>query len=624
MDELFVTICNMSITAGWLTLAVILLRFLLKKAPKWIMGVLWSMVAVRLLCPFSVESIFSLLPSGETLPQDIVYTQVPQINSGIPIINHRLNPVIGGSLSPNPGDSVNPMQVIMTVAAFVWIIGMVALLIYTLVSYLIIRHRVREAVRLPDEKEKGSVWLCDGIASPFILGMVRPRIYLPSNLSEEDIPYVLAHERAHLRRRDHWWKPLGFLLLTVYWFNPLLWVAYILFCRDIELACDEKVIKALGLDTKKPYAEVLVRCRVSRKRLTACPLAFGEVGVKERIKRVLHYKKPALWILIAALVVCTVTAVCFLTDPMERGNEEGRSDIFNQKAPWADIGAAKSLQNDMTYEEVVALLGSEGLAESPDNDIYVWRLTDKEVLYVWFSITDGWRKEKRVVNFATVGTSDANVLFTITPQEPIGSLKEADLRENYPQYFDLNTSKGIEVYVWPTEKGTYVCGALRGTNRNKTEEEIRGLVGISFAEMEVILSTYHLPADDCTVMLLSSDYRFIFAGRSRAIRSAYELIQQRLGLIKLLATESEIVETGSDGYPIADAAAAKQITEGMTLGEVIHTLGCNGVDVGSGNILRRWTLSDGTTLSIWFIASETDDPITSFNDLECVHKIFIE
>ncbi len=311
MTEVFLKLINMSITAGWIVLAVILLRFLLKKAPRGITCALWALVAVRLVFPFSIESVLSLIPSAETVPEEIVYAREPVINSGVPIINQTVNPIITHSFAPpDTLTSINPIQVFLAVAANLWILGMIAMLLYAAISYLRLRKQIAEAV----ETEKG-VFVCDRISTPFILGIFRPRIILPSSMAEADREYVLAHERAHLRRRDHLWKPLGFALLTVYWFNPVLWVAYILLCRDIELACDERVIRDMGTAEKQAYTTALLNCSMPRRMIAACPLAFGEVGVKQRIRNALHYKKPAFWIIAVAIVASIVFAVCFLTDP---------------------------------------------------------------------------------------------------------------------------------------------------------------------------------------------------------------------------------------------------------------------------------------------------------------------
>lgn len=310
MEAVFLKMFNMSITASWLILAVILIRFVFKKAPKWINCALWALVGVRLLCPFSFESVLSLIPSAETVPPNIAQSDLPSINSGISAVNQALNPIISQNLAPDYTESVNPMQIVTAVASAIWLVGVAALLIYSLVSYIRIRRRVKISMPLD-----GSILLCDGISSPFILGIIKPKIYLPSAMPEEQRQYVIAHEKAHLKRRDHWWKPLGFLVLTAYWFNPLIWAAYILLCRDIELACDERVIKAMGEESKKSYSEALLSCSVPRKMITACPVAFGEVGVKDRIKNVLSYKKPAFWVIIAAVVISVIAAVCFMTNP---------------------------------------------------------------------------------------------------------------------------------------------------------------------------------------------------------------------------------------------------------------------------------------------------------------------
>ena len=310
MEAVFLKILNMSITAGWIVLAVILARLLLKKAPKWITVLMWGLAGIRLVCPFSLESVFSLIPSAETVPGDILYTDTPAIQSGVAALNSAINPILSESLAPAAGASVNPLQVITFIASIIWIAGIAAMLLYTGVSCLRIHKKVREAVPFQE-----NIRLCDHVDTPFILGVIRPRIYLPSAMGEPDREYVIAHEKAHLKRHDHWWKPLGFLLLTIYWFNPILWVAYILLCRDIELACDEKVIRDMGTEIKKPYSEALINCSVPRRMVAACPLAFGEIGVKERVKFVLNYKKPAFWISAAAIVICIAAAVCFLTNP---------------------------------------------------------------------------------------------------------------------------------------------------------------------------------------------------------------------------------------------------------------------------------------------------------------------
>lgn len=306
MTQLFLTVVNLSITAGWIVIAILLLRPLLRKAPKWIYCLLWGVVALRLAVPFSMESVFSLLPSARVIPTDIATAQTPAIESGIPILNEAINPLFVAELAPERG----LLEQILELAPLVWLAGVGGMLLYYLISRQLLRRRVRTAVR-----QSGNVYVCDDVDSPFLFGMLRPRIYLPSGMDWEQQQYVLAHEQAHLKRKDHWWKPIGFLLLSIYWFNPLLWLAYSLLSRDIEQACDEKVIAKMDSTAKRGYSEALVACSIHRKRIVACPVAFGEVGLKTRIRGIVRYKKPAFWLILAALAVCVGVCVCFLTVP---------------------------------------------------------------------------------------------------------------------------------------------------------------------------------------------------------------------------------------------------------------------------------------------------------------------
>ena len=312
MSQVFLKIVNMSISAGWLVLAVLLLRVLLKKAPKWVNVLLWGIVAVRLMFPISIESALSLIPSAETIPLNIGMDTTPAIQTGVEVLNSAVNPMISHANTPMPGASVNPLQITIAVFANIWVLGMLAMLIYTAISYLSLRRKLRTAVVLEE-----NIFQCETVCSPFVLGILSPRIYLPYSLDGQNLSHVIAHEQAHIRRNDHLWKPLGFLLLTVYWFNPLMWLAYILLCRDIELACDEKVIAELGNEQRADYTQALVACSVNRRSITACPLAFGEVGVKERVKSILNYRKPAFWIIVVAVIACVLVAVCFLTNPLD-------------------------------------------------------------------------------------------------------------------------------------------------------------------------------------------------------------------------------------------------------------------------------------------------------------------
>ena len=312
MTTLFLGFLNRSLSAAVLILAVVLVRLVFKKAPRWLLCALWALAAVRLVCPVSIESVLSLIPSAEPVQPEIVYSAAPAITSGIPAVDAIVNPPLQAAFTPSPAQSANPLQILTWIAAWVWLGGCAMLVLYAVVSALRLRLRVRTAVRL-----EGNVFQSEFVPSPFILGVLRPRIYLPFSLEPGAQDMVLAHERAHLRRGDQLWKPLGFLLLTAYWFNPACWLAYVLFCRDIEAACDEKVVRELGAGCKAAYSRALLQCSVPRRMITACPLAFGETGVRGRIQSVLNYKKPAFWLVLAAVVVSIAVAVCFLTDPKQ-------------------------------------------------------------------------------------------------------------------------------------------------------------------------------------------------------------------------------------------------------------------------------------------------------------------
>lgn len=386
MSNIFLRLLNISITAGWIVLVVVLLRFVFKKAPKWIRVALWGLVAVRLLVPVSIESALSLVPSAETVKIEPVTAPVLTsasdsngssyfyedvqgerivLQSGISALNSAVNPSV-----ETAAKQFDTVAVLKSVAGWVWLGGAVAMLLYALISYLRLKHKVRASVKV----EKG-VYVCDDISDPFILGLIRPKVYLPSGMDETTKGYVLAHEKAHLKRFDHIWKPLGFLLLAVYWFNPLLWLAYILLCRDIELACDEKVVKELDDTGKAAYSEALVTASVSRRSIAACPLAFGETGVKSRVKSVLNYKKPAFWIILVAILACIAVAVCFLTVPNRRIiaiSESDRSLILQAQV----VGDSPNNYQDPTnYHPILTDRGMFHRLVS-DNECLAFRTTD--------------------------------------------------------------------------------------------------------------------------------------------------------------------------------------------------------------------------------------------------------
>ena len=334
MVNIFLQILKMSYAAGWLILAVMVLRLLFRRAPKNIRCILWALVGIRLICPLSFESAFSLVPKSETVEtvtdwgiqyeeSDTAFKTIsqPPVNTRIAAVNER-----GEAVVPHQTDSISGQQARRRIASAVWILGVLGLGSYALLSYLRLYHKIREGVRL-----RGNIWLCDRIDSPFILGVFTPRIFLPSTIEGQQMYYVLAHERAHLKRHDHLWKPLGFLVLCVHWFNPLVWAAYYLLCKDIELACDECVIRDYDAQERKAYSTTLLECSISRRYIGACPVAFGEVSVKERIKSVLDYKKPRFWVTVVALVLCIVVALGFMTNPQTKDRTDGQKANVDQE-----------------------------------------------------------------------------------------------------------------------------------------------------------------------------------------------------------------------------------------------------------------------------------------------------
>ncbi len=397
MTEIFLNLLNMSISAGWLILAVLMARLLLKKAPKWITVALWGMVAIRLICPVSIESVLSLIPSAQTVSPDIMVQQNPGVHTGIDALNSVINPVIDSAFAPTPGASVNPLQVWVPIFTATWLLGIGIMALYAAISYLQLKRKVHNATLLQE-----NIYLSENIPAPFVLGVLRPKIYLPSETAEAQRHHIIAHESAHIHRFDHLWKPLGFALLALHWFNPLMWLGYVLLCRDIELACDEKVIKALDHDARADYSQALLSCSISRRTISACPLAFGEVGVKDRIKSVLHYKKPALWIIIAALLLGATVGICFLTDPM--GDTDGP---------------------------------------------------------------------------------------TLDPNDP----QLQALREEYPEYFGLDASAGLDVYVWQLSPGSYYFGLLPHSEHSDSwiNTDLMTLKSMSAPEARIVLNSYGLP-----------------------------------------------------------------------------------------------------------------------------------
>lgn len=384
MDDVFLKLVNLSISASWLILAVLVLRVVLKKAPKWVMPLLWGVVALRLVCLFSIESALSLIPSAETIPSEIVTETREPVLYEQATLDIATNPTLPSAAEVPVGVSRQQAQVDFNIYSVLWLAGMAALLVHALVSAGKLKRKLATAILLRD-----NIYESEFVDSPFVFGVVKPNIYLPMHMDEGTAAYVIAHEHAHLARRDHWWKVLGYLVLALHWFNPLVWVAYILFCRDIELACDEKVVKGLDGAARADYSQALLSCAAPKRAVAACPLAFGEGNIKTRVKSALHYKKPAFWVAAAAVLAVVIVAVCFLTNPKsERG-----SLVWAQKLNAADVASIelyvpaegkarqyKKLDTEEMAQAVELINSSRGTYIEKPETVYAG-------LPVWFLLT---------------------------------------------------------------------------------------------------------------------------------------------------------------------------------------------------------------------------------------------
>ena len=384
MDDVFLKLVNLSISASWLILAVLVLRVVLKKAPKWVMPLLWGVVALRLVCLFSIESALSLIPSAETIPSEIVTETREPVLYEQATLDIATNPTLPSAAEVPVGVSRQQAQVDFNIYSVLWLAGMAALLVHALVSAGKLKRKLATAILLRD-----NIYESEFVDSPFVFGVVKPNIYLPMHMDEGTAAYVIAHERAHLARRDHWWKVLGYLVLALHWFNPLVWVAYILFCRDIELACDEKVVRGLDGAARADYSQALLSCAAPGRAVAACPLAFGEGNIKMRVKSALHYKKPAFWVAAAAVLAVVIVAVCFLTNPKsERG-----SFVWAQKLNAADVASIelyvpaegearqyKKLDTEEMAQAVELINSSRGTYIEKPETVYAG-------LPVWFLLT---------------------------------------------------------------------------------------------------------------------------------------------------------------------------------------------------------------------------------------------
>lgn len=384
MDDVFLKLVNLSISASWLILAVLVLRLVLKKAPKWVMPLLWGVVALRLVCLFSIESALSLIPSAETIPSEIVTETREPVLYEQATLDIVTNPTLPSAAEVPVGVSRQQAQVDFNIYSILWLAGMSALLVHALVSAGKLKRKLATAILLRD-----NIYESEFVDSPFVFGVVKPNIYLPMHMDEGTAAYVIAHEHAHLARRDHWWKVLGYLVLALHWFNPLVWVAYILFCRDIELACDEKVVRGLDGAARADYSQALLSCAAPKRAVAACPLAFGEGNIKTRVKSALHYKKPAFWVAAAAVLAVVIVAVCFLTNPRsERG-----SLVWAQKLNAADVASIELYVPAEEEARQYKKLDTEEMAQAVEliNSSRGTYIEKPETVYaglpVWFLLT---------------------------------------------------------------------------------------------------------------------------------------------------------------------------------------------------------------------------------------------
>ena len=459
MEKVFIEILNMGLTATWVVFAVLAVRALCHKAPKSLMVGLWALVGLRLVCPVLAESILSLIPSASIVTPDILLAERPSIYTGVSMLNSTVNPLLSEHLAPGysvssvptPGASVNPMQIIAFVATVLWIAGMAVMFAYSLGSYLWLRHKVKVSLCYRD-----NIYFCDSIATPFVFGVIKPRIYLPSGMEDVQMECVIAHEMSHLKRKDHWWKTIAFFLLSVYWFHPLLWVSYLLFSRDIERACDERVVREMEPEERKGYAEALVSCSLQKRVMFACPLAFGEVGVKNRVKSVLNYKRPAFWIVAVTVVAGVAVAVCFLTNPI---SDKNTLDWY------ADANSEGNYYLDENGNLID--IGIIGGADGP-TDVFINTKGEASV---------GW------------------------------------LRKQYPEYFNLDTSEGLELYVWQLAGNSYSCGLMSGKESGEIAEKTEGIRtdlwhmrSVTVTEMKLILADYDIPKEEVKIIPYSMPY----------------------------------------------------------------------------------------------------------------------
>ncbi|MCL2499193.1 MAG: M56 family metallopeptidase [Defluviitaleaceae bacterium] len=395
MDNLFLTVLNMSLTGAFVIAAICIARLPFKKAPKIISYCLWAVAGFRLVFPFSIESILSLIPfNAAPIPTDIAMQPVPRIDSGIPFMNNAVSGVLP---APMVGDSVNPLQVWTAIGAYAWIVGVVIMVLYGVVSYFILKQKMRGAVHI-----ETNIYEADNIKSPFVLGVFNPKIYMPIGLSAQERGYILLHEQTHVKRRDHIVKFGAYFILCLHWFNPLAWVAFLLMGVDMELSCDERVLKETGDGVQKDYSRSLLALATERRIIGGSPLAFGEGGVKQRIKNVLNFRKPSRVIILASVILASVLSVGLALNrtpaiSLENDNLYGMKIVYEEN-PAAFLSDMKLIWDNVVYH-VTPMTGVQrgnriGIADDEYSTWLVYELRghDRDFLFIAESRNeDVWR-----------------------------------------------------------------------------------------------------------------------------------------------------------------------------------------------------------------------------------------
>ncbi len=429
MQNLFLSVLNISINASYLIIAVIILRRPLRNVPKNFRCILWAMAGLRLVCPFSIESLLSLIPQNAV----ISVTPAPNQNPSPAITDTIGNTAYDSLLTASKPDTAFSF---ITTAAYIWLAGMAALMFYFLISSIALRKKVSISVSISD-----NIRACDSIDSPFVLGIIKPQIYIPSHTSAKQFPYIVSHECSHIKRLDNLWKPLGFILLSVYWFNPLVWIAYILLCRDIELACDERTIKEMSLGDKQNYSEALLMCSTAVYRTSVHPLAFGETNVKERVKNVLNYKKPAAWIITIAVLACVIIAVCFLTNPINTKLDDETEAYLHQVILDHSKNSFRNNENFACEDHIILKADRKG------NVTTVYAL----VMYSEFSLKDGVLYEEcgsHIPSVITLDMSGSAYSYHYWTSED-GTRYVPSIRDKFPWYLE---DKAIKIHKTASEQ----------------------------------------------------------------------------------------------------------------------------------------------------------------------------